>query len=46
MVRITEMIRRIGVTEVWHDKDTFLHKGHERRSQVKILQTFTGNGDV
>jgi hypothetical protein len=31
---------------VWHDKDPSLLKGPERRAQAKILQTFTGSGDV
>jgi hypothetical protein len=29
-----------------HDKDPSLLKGPERRAYAKILQPFTGNGDV
>jgi hypothetical protein len=32
--------------QVWHDKDSFLLKGPERRAKAYLLQPFTGNGDV
>jgi hypothetical protein len=31
---------------VWHDKDPSLLKDPESRAYAKILQPFTGNGDV
>jgi hypothetical protein len=32
--------------QVWHDKDPSLLKDPERQAYAKILQPFTGNGDV
>jgi hypothetical protein len=32
--------------QVWHDKDPSLLKGPACRAYAKILQPFTGNGDI